>query len=808
MDSRVLGFRERLEGCLRKALKSAESGMPQCIIVRKEHGAPGEPLWSTVRSCLGGTQIPLWSAAAADRTAPIFEQLLPQNLKNLVRMERPPKIDMALVANHAGINIGTVGRDETALDPDIVSGMMDAVRNFVKDSLAMHTGDKIKGGEVERFEMHGFNILVCPGEHVTTTLVLTGAIDASLKEELKRVTMRIGEQYGTRLAGWKGDMDELEGITAPLLTSFFHSKRYEGEWDFEQMRLMRAKMFDDVLEVVRSVSRETALVIVLDDVDLADTSSLQLASYVARNLKERKVVLILTLSTRSEEAGKNEALSALIEIVLGYEGTVELAQPSDLNVIEIVNALNPEIRTEARTVLIHGALLGSLDERLLALSTGLGYESVAGALSALKDYGLVDKANRSTLASLLQQISDAERIMVTRMAANALETLAPVEVLLLAEHYIWLSSRVPGYAEKAAQWARAAAERQMSSFNISDAIGMWLYAYINEREPKARSEALWRAMEMEWVTARLDDLYKHAEEMIELSSTIGEKRYTGRGYWMMARVGDRRSDHGAALKQIAQAEDAFSFLGDREGLASVLNTKGTILMKTGELHEALRIFEQVRMIAEEVDNNALKARAIANMGSIFTSKGELANAEDLLRSAHKICEDAGIVFDRSMILRNLALLAYRKKEYPECIEWCSESLRLAREIGDWRAAVLSLTVQSAAHDKLGEFENSERCTLEAYALSERTGAGDILALTYNMFETYYKKQLIWLKKTVEMSKSKNIEVDTLKELRKELLAPFSEELELLSELIDGSADAEQRLKIADQLERLRRKLNV
>jgi tetratricopeptide (TPR) repeat protein len=284
--------------------------------------------------------------------------------------------------------------------------------------------------------------------------------------------------------------------------------------------------------------------------------------------------------------------------------------------------------------------------------------------------------------------------------------------------------------------------------------------------------------------------------------------YKGFALWYHARWFGRKDRNEEALETINQAAECFYELRDQENLAFLFNTKALIYNSLGKRSESLDILKRVLEMSEEQKNYVLKARALTNIAYHYMVEKDLVKAEEYLLSALETMNVSSGAFDKAASLWHLGLLYYRKGDYDESIKSSDKALTEATETSNWRTAVQSLTTLAAAYDKLGEYEKSEQCSLKALKISEKTEAGDTLALTYNMFDHQFRKQNDWLKRTIDVSRRVKAYPETLQELRIEILNLFGEHLELISEFIDSSGSLEQRKEIAEQLERLRKKLDV
>ena len=89
------------------------------------------------------------------------------------------------------------------IDPDILSGMLVAVQNFVKDSFRLETG------ELDELQFGRFRILICRGKWVILAAVIKGEDTALLKRKLSMTVQDMEREKPKQLENWKGVLDNL-----------------------------------------------------------------------------------------------------------------------------------------------------------------------------------------------------------------------------------------------------------------------------------------------------------------------------------------------------------------------------------------------------------------------------------------------------------------------------------------------------------------------------------------------------------------------------------------------------------------------
>ena len=117
-----------------------------------------------------------------------------------------------LIHRDSGLLLGHAARPEQIVqDSDLVSGMLTAIQDFVRDSF---TG--AGGQEVETIELGEFNLWVQHGPAATLAAVVSGTPPPELRALLESALEQIHSDFATALSTFKGDTSAF-AATQPLL---------------------------------------------------------------------------------------------------------------------------------------------------------------------------------------------------------------------------------------------------------------------------------------------------------------------------------------------------------------------------------------------------------------------------------------------------------------------------------------------------------------------------------------------------------------------------------------------------------------
>jgi len=119
-----------------------------------------------------------------------------------------------LIHRESGLLLRHVARpDQVVQDSDLVSGMLTAIQDFVRDSF---TG--AGGQEVETIELGEFNLWVQHGPAAILAAVVSGTPPPELRHVLERTLEQIHSQFSAPLSAFAGDTSAL-AATEPLLVA-------------------------------------------------------------------------------------------------------------------------------------------------------------------------------------------------------------------------------------------------------------------------------------------------------------------------------------------------------------------------------------------------------------------------------------------------------------------------------------------------------------------------------------------------------------------------------------------------------------
>ena len=121
----------------------------------------------------------------------------------------PYKIQEMYLIYNDGRMITSLMDEEAKVDSDIMSSMLTAINDFVKDSFQT-TGNL---GSIDYGENQ---IILERGKYTILASVVYGEANRDLRSRMSRSLTKIEETFGSNLKSWNGDVDSLSGTTEYL----------------------------------------------------------------------------------------------------------------------------------------------------------------------------------------------------------------------------------------------------------------------------------------------------------------------------------------------------------------------------------------------------------------------------------------------------------------------------------------------------------------------------------------------------------------------------------------------------------------
>jgi predicted ATPase/DNA-binding SARP family transcriptional activator/DNA-binding CsgD family transcriptional regulator len=176
-------------------------------------------------------------------------------------------------------------------------------------------------------------------------------------------------------------------------------------------------------------------------------------------------------------------------------------------------------------------------------------------------------------------------------------------------------------------------------------------------------------------------------------------------------------------------------LGDRRGVAALLNSLGSLSHITGNQAEAMDLTEKSLSIKQELDDESGVAISLNNLGAIVQTTGDLARAQTLFEESFQMAREQGDKTGAAISLLNLGTLAVEQDEPARAQALLLDALQALRQLGDNDGVTECLDSLAAAAGKRYEGNRAARLLGAAEAARETLGT-TIHPVERNMYEGF------------------------------------------------------------------------
>lgn len=148
-------------------------------------------------------------------------------------------------------------------------------------------------------------------------------------------------------------------------------------------------------------------------------------------------------------------------------------------------------------------------------------------------------------------------------------------------------------------------------------------------------------------------------------------------------------------------------IGDRRGMADVLNNLGVLAITTRRHDAAQRYLERSLSLNREIGNQEGVATCLNNLGFLANRLEHYLAARDYLEQAVAICRALEDKPGLAMVLTNLGLAAYYQQAYALAKDYLEQSLDAARASGTLRRELISLYRSGEVAMALGDLISAQ-----------------------------------------------------------------------------------------------------
>ncbi len=436
LDSGFVGRAEELQA-LEIAAKEARGGKGSMILIKGYAGIGKSRLIKEFTSRLleGSMDVLTGMCRLRDRKtpyAPFQSAFLNHELvQTLVHAEKTIGFEHLFIINDSGMVMAATSHGGEDFDEDIWGGMLSIVQNFVRDSF----GDQDGGAGLERLDYGELRIHIEHGQNLFVVGILSQEEAPDARADLELLVKLLEEEYPDALSKWDGKTGSIQGMHDML--EEYASKRYSVQRRMGEQELVsdRLKVFEGALKSLKEQITKKPLVLVLENLQWSDSSSLELLSYIAQGIERQPMLCIVSL--RPGAIGSDSMVFEYLENLqeIRSVSSLDLGPFEPDHMLDMLESLFPELKFPPEiwdkvvektdgNPLVFLAYLKNLTQAGLIYNLGFGWEIAEGMEipmpETLKDMLINNLDHLSPMQSmLLEEASVLGYPFKSELLANA-----------------------------------------------------------------------------------------------------------------------------------------------------------------------------------------------------------------------------------------------------------------------------------------------------------------------------------------------------------------------------------------------------
>ena len=230
----------------------------------------------------------------------------------------------------------------------------------------------------------------------------------------------------------------------------------------------------------------------------------------------------------------------------------------------------------------------------------------------------------------------------------------------------------------------------------------------------------------------LDQIYKLGDKSLEAECLL----YIGVSYFTQNKLEN-------AMDYFLQSMKIKQDLGDREGIAAILNNLGNISREMGNYERAIEYYQQVREIGEELGSKKLISTAYANLAVNYKALDDFEKALDYNLQALRMREEEKDERGMAASLNNIATIyadsAFAGMDMQKALDYLNRSLAIKEKLDDRLGMSKTLVNIGQLNADLGQFEAARPYFTRALGIARELKATNIEMSCYAHLSYYYEK---------------------------------------------------------------------
>lgn len=328
---------------------------------------------------------------------------------------------------------------------------------------------------------------------------------------------------------------------------------------------------------------------------------------------------------------------------------------------------------------------------------------------------------------LLAELDTAQKCRHHQQIGSAIEAIYATDLTL---HYGSLSIHFGQADQKDKQrhYLQLAGEFSQTTFANDAAIDFYTKLLPLVTASPQRISILIQLADVLHFVGKLDEAETRLQEALALAEALSDQAGQARCYLQMGRLWRGRSDFQVALQFLAKAQTIFTAVSDQNGLCDVLAETGDCYYFLGQYSKAESALSHSLTLARSLNDHRKIATALNNLGRTAFDQGDYELVQKRYDESLKYSQALDDRVKMATTINNLGILASYRGDV-EATRTCYEkALAIRREIGDRAGIGASLNNLGILARDVGDYEKAIRLYKEALRID--TEIGDKRAMAY------------------------------------------------------------------------------
>ena len=585
-----------------------------------------------------------------------------------------------------------------------------------------------------------------------------------------------------------GDVAMLHGRKVYVSTSsmtpselVFFSSLGEIKEEGEDIQMSQYKIYESFLEFLENLAKEKRVAIIMEDIQWADSNSMEMLNYIARSMPKGVLFII---SYRGEEIALTRK-AKIIRDMFDYENTeiIRLGPLKREDAEELMDSLGIEKKDEAykktggHPLLIKELAkfsgekfipdtvaesieyqLSKLDDTTLyylRFLSAMGMEidereakEILGdkwkkEMSGYEDFIEIGEMIRFKGAMIWEQIygniAPDLKVKFHKKLGEYYSNRSPFKA---AYHYYMSKKRI------AIEYLKRAAESAVGMYALENAIDFYKKALEIAEKFDIKEEIvdiLEKVGDLEKITGRYREALEDFKKILEI-------REDARIFWKIAAIQVDLGEYDSARKNLEMAQKE----GDEEIRERIKETLGTLSIRQGRLDDAEKYYEEFLKFAKRTGEKREIANAYANLASLRFHQSRYKEGLEYAKMAMENAKESSS-YKILISTYNILGIIYDVLGKPqEALEKYQKMYELAKKAGDLRGMAFAYNNIGILYYSIGNLQMVKEYLEKAMELHLKTGdMRNVATSYYNLGGLYadlgnYKKSIEYIQKAIKI----------------------------------------------------------